>query len=517
MFGLERRRRISAWRHAPYAVLLLLCLLGCFQPALAEHPAFFPVWIDESGELTPEAVEALVADFAAQNPDPEHIVVWIHGFANTRETSAAQYDVLTDRVYAAFDKYNHKVGVVGLQWDSQAGGFIFTLPGQYESKTLLARKVGRHGARAFLLALQKRFPEAHLNMMGHSMGCEVIMAALRPEVQFSREKEVNGVDAFEPATPLLVHTAALLGADLDYDLGQKSRLPVKAKHIKLFWLTENSQFRPQEHDKVLGFRSLLAGKAMGATFPLMTEEQYDALIGNRVVVFDRRDIPRNHKFTSYYNEDRVDRLVRGLLLKAGASVEPPPELVGIDEVMDAPQTLEALRPFLDRELLAPRVYAIWRLEHLFEGNSSNFANGELQSIATTLYHRPKKVRTSRSKSKSTIVRDNVWPTKKDLARAGAPPWASPLGYNRRMHFRGEVIRLEDGVMGILTTFGDVRTFGFDGSTRFTPSRETLRIGSKVEVQGFWKELEEVHVIPEYVWITKKGPQPEKATTGPEVL
>lgn len=329
-----------------FAVLFAFCI--SLAPIGAEELPFFPVWIDGSADLSPEQTETLIEDFVKANPDPEHIIVWIHGFATTRADSTKEYGIVTQRLKSSFAKAGVEPAVVGLQWDSAAKLSIFSVLGEYGQKTRLARQTGRFGARRFLLGLQKRFPQAKITLMGHSMGCEVAMAAVRPTVDFGNHDKDG---AFAPETPLQPFAASLLGADLDYDIGAKSRLPVNSHGLELLWLTQDSLFRRSDQDKVLSLRALVSGKALGATFPLMTEEQYDSLLGRRAIVFDRREIPRYHNFLLYYDDERIDHIVRGVLVKAGASVEPPGELIEIDEVMEAPNEVEALAPYLDRRCL----------------------------------------------------------------------------------------------------------------------------------------------------------------------
>jgi alpha/beta hydrolase family protein DUF900 len=489
--------------HASRLVILTVCLglLAHLGPLAADELPFFPVWIDGGAKLTAEATETLVQDFAQANPDPEHIVVWIHGFATTRADSTKEYTVLAERLNKTFDKVGvTRPAIVGIQWDSAAKLSIFTIIGQYDHITRRARETGRFGARRFLLALQERFPQAKISIMAHSMGCEVTLAALRPKVDFGKKDKEN---AFEPDAPLTLFAASLLGADLDYDIAAKSRLPLKSHGIHLLWLTQDSLFRRDDQDKVLSLRAIISGKALGAAFPLMTEEQYDSLLGRRAMVFDKRDIPRYHRFLLYYDQERIEHIVRGILVKAGASIEPPEELAEIDAVMEAPNEVEALVPFLDAPLFSGQVYAIWRLEHLLGAGSSNFANGALQRVATAIYHRPKVIHKLRKDSPSPSVQKGLWPTEEGLARAGAPQWATLAGYGWTMSFRGTVTNLDDSVISITTTFGDHRSFDITSETRVTPSLAGLRVGSKVELQGALKVATVIKVIPFHTWI-KEG-------------
>jgi hypothetical protein len=232
----------------------------------------------------------------------------------------------------------------------------------------------------------------------------------------------------------------------------------------------------------------------------MTEEQYDGLLGRRVMVFDKREIPRSHSFLLYYDPERVDRIVRGILVKDGAAVEPPQELVEINAVMDAPNSLEALVPHLDSPLFSGQVYALWRLEHLLGAGASHMADGSLQKVATAIYHRPKVIHRLRKDSPSPTVQKGLWPTEKGLARAGAPKWAGRAGYGWTMSFRGEVTNLDDSVISILTTFGDHRSFDITDKTVVTPSLAGLRVGSTVELQGALKQASSIKVIPFHTWL-----------------
>ena len=480
---------------------LYFSLIVLTAPLQAEEPSFLPVWIDDSAQLSAETTETLVEEFARAHPDPENIVVWIHGFATTRAESSEEYEILTERLNQSFDKLGvERPAVVGIQWDSAAKLSIFSIIGEYGRKTRLSRETGRFGARRFLLALQERFPGASITLMGHSMGCEVAMAAVRPTVDFgANDKE----GAFEPEAPLNIFAVALLGADLDFDIGAKGRLPLKSHGVSLIWLTQDSLFRRRDQDKVLGLRALVSGKALGASFPLMTEEQYVGLMGRQAIVFDKRDIPPYHKLLLYYDQERLDHIVSAIMVKAGKPVEPPEELREIEQVMNAPDEVEALTPFLNSPLFSGQVYALWRLEHLFGAGAANFANGALQRVATSVVHRPKIIGSLRKDSPSPTVQKGLWPTQEGLARAGAPSWATLAGYGWTKSFRGEVTNLDDNVISIVTTFGDNRSFDITAETDITPSMAGLRVGSKVELQGALKVARNIKVIPFHVWL-KEG-------------
>ena len=74
-----------------------------------------------------------------------------------------------------------------------------------------------------------------------------------------------------------------------------------ARHLaKLYWITEADE--GGDKDQVLSIRRLVRGKeAVGETGPDLRVEQLDTLIGERRLVYDTGDIPKNHDPVRYFS------------------------------------------------------------------------------------------------------------------------------------------------------------------------------------------------------------------------
>lgn len=405
-------------------VLASLTLLACLMLGAWAQTPYVPVWVDSSGKLSDQAVADVVAQVAAENPNPDHIVVIVHGFATDRETSTEQYNTIGPRFKAAFDKLGKKAVVVGFQWDSAVQGGLLSMEGEYFDMIPRAHVTGRNALRQVLLALQQKFPKAALNIAGHSMGCEVSAAAVVPELKFSEEDPQGEV--YQPGQDIHLNTATLAGSDLDYDIWFKGGVPARAdKHrCKFMWMTM-SRILGDEQDEVLKMRSMVRGAASGGTFPLMTTQQYDTMFKNRAVVYDNQDIPTDHAFLKYYSDERLARIVPAAIYIADPGQPEPDELAELDTIVQAPDVENILLPMLDSPRLAGQVYALWRLEALECGGSQHLSDGYLMSIARKMRKTPRAIRGMRPDSECKAVQKGYWPTKKMMERAGAPEWANP--------------------------------------------------------------------------------------------
>ena len=398
--------------------LFIALLLNC--AVSADDSTFGHVWIGEDATVSEEEVVTALNTVAADEPNPDHIVVLIHGFATPRASSSHQFTILAERIKAEYAKHGKTVGILGVQWDYQVSGFIFKLPGAYHRKTLLARKVGRFGTRRLMLALKERFPNSHVNIMAHSMGCEVAAAAGNPTLKF--DKVTDSLGAFEPDRSLRVNGTVLCGADLEYDVTVKGGDSVRFQHGNLIYMTL-SQPLGHDRDKILDLRRLLGGRALGSTFPRMTEAQYDKALGSRKLILDNKRIPLDHHMLEYYSEWRLARIIPSLIYYADNQAPISPDAAAIAEVMDASNTVEALSPFLNSQNATTLVYAVWRIEHLLCGGSQHLADGYFTHIGKLLKTVPRKVTYARPSSPCEQVKRGLFPTEAMMERAGAPSWA----------------------------------------------------------------------------------------------
>lgn len=393
-------------------LLLLLVALASLASAQAPPDGYIPIWIEKTGQLADGDVLQAVNALALENP--QNIVILVHGYATPREASAAQYKELSTRIRAAFAKQGKQVSVLGVQWNSDVGSVVF----DYGDTVTVARGVGRYGMRQILLALQQKFPKAHLAVWGHSMGTEVTMAALKPKLTF--DEEASKLPIFESGKSVNLDMFALCGSDLDYDVLYKGgAYALDGGKVKFVWMTVAYNFGKRE-DEVLKARETARGLAAGSVIPRMTPQEYDAGMSAKKVVFDNQNIPENHSFLEYYSPDRIGQLV-GAMLWVGDNKNPKPqELVMIDEVANQPDLPQLIAPYLDHPHMSPRIYAMWRLEKLLCGSSQHMADDYLRNIAKKLVHTPAVIKGMRPESPCQTVKQGWFPTKQQMQRAGAP-------------------------------------------------------------------------------------------------
>lgn len=474
--------------------------------AWAVPDPFVPVWIDASARLSPDVVTNVADRVAAESAAPTDLVLWVHGLDTSPQEGLEQYSELSRRLHRSFAHWSREVQVVGVQWDSSTSGFPFAVPGEYEERTRLARRVGRYGLRQLLLGLQSRFPQTRISVMAHSLGCEVYLAAVRPGLEYAEWNDAER-EVFEDKSEIRLHAAVWAGADLDYDITAQPVDAPSLDQLHLLWMTQSSLFRKDQRDSVLDLRAYLRGRAWGSTFPRMSAEQYNTLLQRRAAVFDGARIPFDHDIMKYYDQDRLDHVTQALLYQADPEhVRPPSEIAGINRVMDAPASDEALAPFLDSLQLSQQIYALWRLERQHGADAKNLASGYLSRVADVLFRTPRLVAGLREGSPSPTVAAGLYPTTLQLTRAGLPPWAPKAGSENGKSFAGEVTAYDGESLSILSDrFADPFTFSVPRETRFTPQRSVLRIGSKVRVEVEGSRTRSVTIVPLSVWL-KNAPR-----------
>lgn len=483
---------------------LILALLAMALPLAAQSPPpYSNVWIDDTARLTEQQLEAALKPLGASAP--ENIVVLVHGFATPREEGAAEYEKLVPRVQEQFAKNGSEAAVVGIQWHSATGGNLFGILSDYWDKVRLARQVGHNGVRQILFALKEQYPQSKITVLGHSMGCEVLGAALQP-TWTDHDKEGNAVDVFRHDDPLSVNAIVLLGSDLDYDVAYRGGVPRNHGSADLLWLTMSRLVENRYHrDRVLDIRSLIRGKASGSTFPRMTKEQYTSFINGRKIVFDNQDIPPTHHFLRYASTDRLSRIVPAILYKTKPG-QPKPEIMqSVDEVMDGPQEVEALTAWFDQPYLTPHVYALWCLEQKVCSPGDHFADETLLKVGKHLRLTPRAVTKLRKDSPCRVVQDGYWPSAYNLERHGAPDWAPRGTQSDKRYFRGEISDLSDQTLVFTTDhYRDTLTYSFlPGEVAVTPSLAAVRVGAKAEIVVDDEDrVLEVRVLPYGDWSSK---------------
>lgn len=406
----------------PILVSLLLAVAGLQAGAAQEPTGYAQLWIEKSARVSPQAVQATVAEVLHQEQDPEEIVVMIHGFKKPRAGSTNDFNVLAERIEAQFEESGVRAALVGVQWDSSVavakatGLDALRMIREYHDAIPIARSVGRGPARELLLALQDRFPKAHLTVLAHSMGCEVAAAALLPETKY--EEYVPFVPAYEPKRVVGLDMLVLAGSDLDYDFWYRSGISARDMEgrARMTWLTVADYLN--KGDKVLNTRKRVRGRASGSSFPRMTLEQLDQAVAERRIFLDREDIPRNHQFLEYYTDARLKRIVDTLKYLTVARAPEPDELAELDEILAAPNQLEVLLPYLDHLSYAAKFYAMWRIERINCGDARHMTDLTLDEVAETYRHSPKKIPDLRAESGCVTVRKAQFPTAKAMIKAG---------------------------------------------------------------------------------------------------
>jgi hypothetical protein len=384
--------------------------------------AFVPVWSQDGSLLSPSQLDEVLKAMKKQQANPANIVVLMHGYHTLRDESSSQFQQVAQRARAEYQRRRDTAVVVGIQWESAlpGAGVPWEAEDVYFEALGRARNVGHQVSRQVLLMVQKNFPKAHISVWGHSLGCEVAAACLMPEMQYGDDAAKSS--AFQPTQDIHIDMLALCGSDLDYDIWYKSHVNFKAKRprTRLAWMTISPY--TGERDKTLQVRAVSRGRAGGAGFPRMTQEQCDLVYKNRAILFDNRNIPTDHALLEYYSEDRVQRLIATADSLTNPKAPKPVEMVEAEQVLAAPAQVDALTPFLDSPNLSTQAYALWRLDHLLCGSSVHLCDETIDNMAQLMRNQPARVRKERPSSPCKILSRGLWPTETQMTRAGAPSW-----------------------------------------------------------------------------------------------
>ncbi len=395
----------------PYRLFLLL-LLALAWPVLAAPSNLLLVWLGQ-GQARPQAERTQLLNEIARRK-PTSLVLLVHGYGVVRQDPYQPYQEVARRLSTA----SPRALVLGIQWDSAAPGD--KVPWQTEEAYFKmisrARGVGHLALRELLLDLHQRYPKLPVMVLSHSLGCEVAAAAVYPKLQYFDDAEPTQA-ALAPTRPLHIRLLGLLGSDLDYDLWWKSKLVLpQPSQVELHWMTISSYLG--QRDKALLVRKVSRGLAGGTALPRMTSQQLDHLVRRKALMLDGEELGESHDFVDYLSPSRLQRMLKAARVLPGGSSE----MTELDRVLKAPAKVSALSPWLDHQRLAPRYYALWRLEHLLCGGSQHFSDETLEEMARKLRNTPYEVRRGRKESSCQTMRQELWPTEKQLIRAGAPDW-----------------------------------------------------------------------------------------------
>lgn len=390
-------------------------------PPGAVDPSWVHYWVDSSASTSADQVRQCLDELSRQRP--EVIVVMLHGYDMGQEESTRMFDALSEGVRAGLP--DQTVGLIGLQWESGGGNFI-NPTGDYFHTLSRARDVGRGPLRQILLGVAERFPHQPVALLTHSMGCEMAVAALVPEVKYTEHAPKGGT--YEAEREITITMAAFVGSDLDYDVWYK------AGDAALRWfdrcqMTWSTLSDPTTRgDRVLSLRSRIRGKALGALLPRLTQGQLDQVIPARRFYLDGMAVPANHAFDAYFNEARLERILGVLRYLTTPGRPEPQELKAVREVMETPDDLSRLLPYLDSPYTGAGFAALWRVERLNCGDARHMADQTLERAVLMLVDSPQKVWREQAHSDCVTLRKGQYPTPQMMTRAGAPPWARPPRY-----------------------------------------------------------------------------------------
>ena len=407
-------------------------------PASAEHP-FVGLWVGDSATLTDDMLAQVLSAVRQQEANPQHIVLFVHGFDTSRAASTQQYTVLAQRALEQYKKHGKRVAIIGLQWHSDLGppklwilkvvtatlGLDSDNP--YLGKVAFAQNIGRTAGRQLMVMLNQQFPQTQINVMAHSLGSDLTRNMITPflRMNFERNKYMpEQTPLFAPDTQVRTGLVSLAGADLDYDLlyqnRESSARPTNEATIKLLWLTVGGVKNPDRRDLILSLRALARGdRAMGNTIPRMGRRQIDTVCSRRGVVLDGRNIPMTHDYLKYYDVSRMERLVSAAVYLTDPT-QPDPLLVKLEEIIKAPADPKTLQAFFDGSLsdeISVSYYTLWRLEGICCGGPRHLSDGYLEWLGLLMNDEPRDVAAQRWKGPCMVVRDGWWPTKRMVYRA----------------------------------------------------------------------------------------------------
>ena len=404
-----------------FALLLFTLAVGSSVQAKGGRPLVL-AWMGDGRPLSDQTLNSLVQEMARQQAHPDHIVFLVHGYSDTRKDSAKIFQSVSGLIDRTFRQRHRRVLVVGLQWHAALSGnqVPWKMMPQYLKGVARARAVGRVPMRQLILRLRQQYPQAQMSLYTHSLGCEVGVACAYPNLNYPDTLERT--EALQPEQQLSFNEIVLAQADLDYDIWYQSQVQVFPRPAaKMLWLTVAPYVK--HADDTLQKRALARGKPGATRFPRMTVQQYDQLFKNRAVLFDGKNLQQSHSFVSFFNKDRLNRIVDTAIYLSGRGGPKPGELVEMDKILALPKQIKPLLGWLDSPNLSSRVYALWRLEGIVDGGSEHFADETLDKVHLLMKNTPRQVWEERKTSSCASVRKGYWPTEAQMTAAGAPAWA----------------------------------------------------------------------------------------------
>lgn len=420
------RRRNHLW------TLLVALLTWLPSSSLAQNqptsvvipPPFAPLRIDETATVKPTVLEQTLAEVKAQEERPNQLVVLIHGYDMGTTESSQLYESLSKGLKSRL--YPEPTAVVGVQWAS-GGTSLLNPRGDYFRTLGRARDIGRGPIRQLLLELSERHPGVPISVMAHSMGCEVALAAVVPEIPYSQYQPAGGI--YQADQEISLAMAAFLGSDLDYDVWYKAGEAGQKwfARCRLTWATVTDP--SSQGDRVLSLRARLRGKAAGALLPRMTEAQLEQALLSRGFYLDGQQVPSNHQFDAYFSPSRIGRLAAALKFITQPGAQEPEELAAMRAAVEAADDMNILLSYLDSPFAGAAFAALWRVERINCGNARHLVDQTLENAILMLANSPQAVWREQAHSQCVTMRKAQFPTDAMMMKAGAPSWARPSRYN----------------------------------------------------------------------------------------
>lgn len=390
-----------------------------------ENRSYTPVVAGKGGPLDSKIWSKLDQQIARQSHgQPQHIVVMVHGYWNTKEDSDSSFSTISARLRQEFDSRKVPAAILGLQWDSAVAGgeWPWEAEGAYLAMLARGRGIGRNALRQLLFHLSEKFPTAKVHLLAHSQGCEVAAASLFPEMDY--HDDIASTKPLDPKRDLHIGLLCLAGSDLDYDVFYKSKVNFRNR-FQLLWATVSSYIG--DRDRTLYLRKASRGLGGGLAIPRMTESQYNELLPARRLILDGQDIPMGHEFAKYYEPKRVQQLVSAAIWLANSKAPKAPQQKDLDEVMALPNRAENLQSKLSSPYLGSAILALWRMEKIIcnPSGSKHLADFTVEEVTRLLRSTPKKVWDVQADSKCQSVHRGYWPPENWMTEAGAPAWSKP--------------------------------------------------------------------------------------------
>lgn len=336
---MERTERTWSFTFSRFAATVL-AVMAFAGPAAAEShtltaqgaPAYHPIVLGTEGRAEARELDRLAGEVRQDVTGKRaQIVVMIHGFQTPFEQGQEDFETIAGRLRKESSRLGVETSLVGVHWDSGSEamakwvpkavghrltsllGFKKAIKNPYLEKLKLARQTGRTGLRSVFFRLQEAAPGVPIHVIAHSMGSEVVVAALAPEASCPKSEQ-EPAEIEQPNRTLQLGMVTLAGADLDYDMFCRERGGLVEQALgraQVWWVTVPGE---KHADGMLEIRKG-AGRcdAVGNRGLKLCQECLNQLLGRRGLVLDVGNIPTKHGFVDYLNEKRVDSVASSML------------------------------------------------------------------------------------------------------------------------------------------------------------------------------------------------------------